>query len=175
MHWDDKFWQELQRRAPLLCVDGVVVNDKGEVLLTKRKIEPFKGYWHLPGGHVDFEEMVEKAVVRVVKEESGIDAKRVSLVGVYSDPGRDPRGHFVTVGFLMKPVKGKERSDFQASSIKYFKELPEKMGFDAREIVKDGLKIWTTLRKAPYGDTQGKQGRHNSPHRLMDRPRVSGT
>jgi len=145
MSWDDKFWRELQSKAPVLCVDAVVVNDKGEVLLSKRTIEPEKGKWHTPGGVVKFQERVEEAVVRVVKRETGIVADIVSLLGVYSDPKRDPRGHFVTVGYLLKPVRGKLKSDFQSSELTYFKELPRKMGFATREIAEDGLKIYSAL------------------------------
>ncbi len=48
-------------------------NDNIEILLTKRNIEPFKGYWCLPGGHVDKYEKVEEAIIREVKEETNMD------------------------------------------------------------------------------------------------------
>jgi 8-oxo-dGTP diphosphatase len=146
MNLSGKDWEWAQKNVPILCVDGIVVTDKGEVLLTKREIEPFLGFWHLPGGRVDYKETVEEAVARVVMEETGVKAERMSLVGVYSDSKRDPRGHFVTVAFLMKPVGGKLKSDFQSSEVKYFKKLPKKMGFDAKKVAEDGLRVWRALR-----------------------------
>lgn len=139
MIYSKKFWQELQKKVPILCVDGVVVDSKKRVLLTKRSILPFKGYWHLPGGVVFFKEKTEKAVIRIIKKETGLNTKIICLIDVYSDPKRDPRGHFVTIAYLLKLVKGKLKSDFQSEKIKFFFKLPGKIGFDAGKIAKDGL------------------------------------
>ena len=79
-------------KTPLLTVDCVVFNGDS-VLLIRRAFEPFKGFLALPGGFVDIFESVEMACVRELKEETGleIDAASLQLVGVYSDPNRDPR------------------------------------------------------------------------------------
>jgi len=122
-------------------VDGVVVDEERKVLLSKRDDEPFKGYWHIPGGVVRYKERVEEAVERVMEEEVGIRVKIRGLIGVYSDFKRDPRGHYVTVAFLLEKVGGKERGGRQSEGVKYFKKLPKKMGFDARQIAEDGLKL----------------------------------
>ncbi|MFC1654136.1 NUDIX hydrolase, partial [Patescibacteria group bacterium] len=58
----------MQKNTPILCVDGVLV-ENGRVLLTKRCVEPEKNKWHLPGGVVDYGESVEKAIKRVMKRQ----------------------------------------------------------------------------------------------------------
>lgn len=142
MVYDKKFWEILQKRAPILCVDPVIINHKREVLLTRRAVPPFVGFWHNPGGVVEFGEKVETAAVREAFEETGLRVKIVKLIGVYSAKSRDPRGHFVTCAFLAKPVGGQIAGDFQSSEIKYFKKLPDKIGFDHRQIIKDALKLY---------------------------------
>lgn len=86
-------------KTPLLTVDCVVLNPRGEVLLIERKNEPFRGHFALPGGFVDIGETVEDACRRELMEETGVKAGKLTLVGVYSDPNRDPRGHTASVVF----------------------------------------------------------------------------
>jgi len=81
---------------PKVAVD-VVLENKGKVLLVQRALEPFAGKWALPGGFVEEGETVEQAAVREVKEETGLDIELEGLLGVYSDPGRDPRGHIISL------------------------------------------------------------------------------
>lgn len=131
--------------VPRLVVDGVVIKNS-KVLLVERKTQPYLGHNALPGGFVEYKEIVEKAVVREVWEETGLRTRVVDLVGVYSDPKRDPRGHVVTVAFLLKPVSGKIRESGETKNVKFWSlnRLPRKMGYDHRQIVKDALKM---LRK----------------------------
>ncbi len=89
-------------KTPLLTVDCVVLNPRGEVLLIERKNEPFRGHFALPGGFVDIGETVEDACRRELMEETGVKAGKLTLVGVYSDPNRDPRGHTASVVFLTR-------------------------------------------------------------------------
>lgn len=106
---------EMADKNPKLTVDVLVTDETGErVLLIKRKNEPFQGKWALPGGFVEYGETVENAAVREAKEEVGIDVELEGLLGVYSDPGRDPRGHFVSVVFFGKKKKGKEKAGSDA-------------------------------------------------------------
>lgn len=84
-----------------VTVDAVVLlNDN--VVLIRRKNEPFKGRWALPGGFVNDDEKFEVAVSRELKEETGIDLlpTHFDTIGVFSDIGRDPRGRTVTVAYL---------------------------------------------------------------------------
>lgn len=84
--------------AALAVRDGVT-----HVLLIRRRWAPFEDQGALPGGHVDPGETVAAAAVRELVEETGVTVTVTSLtpVGVYSAPGRDPRGRYVTVAFLV--------------------------------------------------------------------------
>jgi 8-oxo-dGTP diphosphatase len=86
-------------KTPLLATDCVVFDGAGRVLLIRRKNEPFKGAFALPGGFVEIGETVEAACRREVLEETGVAVRELRLVGVYSDPKRDPRGHTVSVAY----------------------------------------------------------------------------
>lgn len=87
--------------APALTADAVLLKGR-EVLLIRRAREPWKGMWALPGGFVDVGERVEEAARRELMEETGLRGDIVDLLGVWSDPKRDPRGHIVTTAFVMK-------------------------------------------------------------------------
>src|SRR5688572_13575809 len=84
-------------RNPYPTVD-VVVETEGGIVLIERRNEP-RG-WALPGGFIDYGERVEDAARREVKEETGLDVELVRLLGVYSDPLRDPRHHTMSVAYV---------------------------------------------------------------------------
>jgi len=87
-------------QTPALATDCVVFDRLGRVLLIRRGHEPGAGKHALPGGFVKIGETVISACRREVKEETGIDVAELTLVGVYSDIDRDPRGHIVSVAFM---------------------------------------------------------------------------
>lgn len=124
-------------KSPKLTVDAVIIKNK-QILLIKRKNQPFKGKWALPGGFVEYGEKTEEAVIREVFEETGLKTKIKKLVGVYSDPERDPRGHTVSVVYLLEIYKGRIKSGDDASEAKFFalKDIPE-LSFDHDHIIND--------------------------------------
>ncbi|NPA75400.1 MAG: NUDIX domain-containing protein [Euryarchaeota archaeon] len=124
---------------PSLTVDMILV-EKDKILLIQRKREPFKGMYALPGGFVEYGEKTEDAAVREMKEETGLDIKVTKLVGVYSDPNRDPRDHTVTVAYEVKKIGGKLKSGDDAAGVKFIplNNLP-KLAFDHGKIIKDYL------------------------------------
>lgn len=125
-------------KTPVLMADGILL--KGDkILLVKRARYPFSGFWTLPGGHVEYGEKVEGAMKREIEEELGILAKIKKLVGVYSDPKRDPRYHGVSVVYLLEKIRGKIKLDWENSECRFFslKNLPQKIGFDHRKIIQD--------------------------------------
>ena len=76
--------------------------DRVKILLIQRNHPPFAGHWALPGGFVDEMEGLEAAAARELREETGLEAIEIELFGAYGDPGRDPRGHTVTVAYLAR-------------------------------------------------------------------------
>jgi len=86
-------------QRPVVAVDVLIRKDDGYVFI-KRKNEPYRGCWAIPGGLVEYGETVEQAAEREAKEETGLDVKLIRLVGVYSDPTRDPRGHCISIAYL---------------------------------------------------------------------------
>jgi 8-oxo-dGTP diphosphatase len=74
------------------------------VLLIERAHGPFEGRWALPGGFVDEHEPLERAALRELREETGLQLDEVVQFRTYGDPGRDPRGHTITVVFIA-PVR----------------------------------------------------------------------
>ncbi len=132
---------DVEYRRPGLTVDGMIIWE-GKILLIKRKNSPFKGMYALPGGFVEYGESVEDAVVREVEEETGLTTEIDSLVGVYSEPGRDPRGHVVSVVFSLHTVGGKLNSGSDADDVQYFEldTLPT-LAFDHRSIIRDSLRL----------------------------------
>ena len=129
-------------RPPALTVDGVIFRD-GKLLLIRRKNEPFKGMHALPGGFVDYGERTEEAVVREMKEETGLETSIRSLVGVYSDPLRDPRGHTISTVYLLDIEGGSLREGDDAVAVELVDPdaLPP-LAFDHEIVVKDALAIW---------------------------------
>lgn len=141
MHIPKKEFDRLFKLVPRLAVDAVVTKG-GKILLTERMIEPNKGAMCLPGGFVDRGETTEHAIVREVFEETGVRAKIISLIGVYSDPKRDPRGHIVSVSYLMRATSGAPRGSDETKNVAFhdIKHIP-RLGFDHNKIVRDALRL----------------------------------
>jgi len=125
-------------RTPLLTVDAVILFQEGIVLI-RRENPPYQGCYALPGGFVEVGERVEEAVHREAKEETGLEIEPLGLIGIYSDPGRDPRGHVVSVAFLAKG-RGDLVSGSDAGSAEVFllQSLPP-LAFDHERIIRDAL------------------------------------
>jgi len=126
-------------KHPRVAVDVVVLTPQGFVLV-RRKNPPFKGHWALPGGFVEYGEKVEDAAVREVREETGLEISILALVGVYSDPDRDPRGHVISIAFLGERMRGEIRASSDAEEVRVFRRPPERMAFDHLRILEDALK-----------------------------------
>ncbi len=128
---------------PMLTADCVVVRSGSEVLLVRRGGEPFKGCWALPGGFMEMDETIERCAVRELEEETGLRfAERdLRLIGVYSAPGRDPRGRTVTAAYRVELVErsaenGRPVAGDDAAEVRWWPlaALPP-LAFDHAEII----------------------------------------
>ncbi len=113
---------------PSLTADAVIftgTKDALRLLLIKRGGHPYLGCYALPGGFVNPKETVEQAARRELMEETGLDEPKMSLVGVYSKPGRDPRTWVVSTAFYaylesgVNPTAGDDASDAKLFSLEY--------------------------------------------------------
>lgn len=122
----------------VLTVDAVITDDEGRILLMERGTDPFKGTWVLPGGIVDPGETVEAACVREVEEEVGLQVRILRQVGIYSTPGRDPRGSFISIAFHAVVVGGTLQVTNEARSHRWLApgEVVE-LGFDHGRMVEE--------------------------------------
>lgn len=122
--------------TPLLTVDALILYENKVVLIIRRN-PPYKDQFALPGGFVEVGETVEAAALREAKEETGLEIELIKLLGVYSEPSRDPRGHTVTVCFLARGF-GKLKAGSDAKDIRLFglNEIP-KLAFDHNKIVEN--------------------------------------
>lgn len=125
-----------------LTVDAVVFgydpNDGISVLLIKRKYEPFKDHWAIPGGFVEKGESLEHAVQRELEEETGVVVNYLEQLYTFGDPDRDPRKRVVTVAFygLVKPETFTLHAADDATDVEWFNvnQLPE-LAFDHAKIL----------------------------------------
>ncbi len=124
--------------TPKLMVDVVVPSEEGVVLI-RRGSDPYKGMWALPGGFVELGETVEDAAIRETKEETNLDVELERLVGVYSDPDRDPRGHNVSVTFLARATGGDAEAATDADEVAVLDPSEVELAFDHRKIIEDAL------------------------------------
>ncbi|MGJ3522462.1 NUDIX domain-containing protein [Nitratidesulfovibrio sp. D1] len=134
-------------RNPAPTVD-ILIHEPGRgIVLIRRRNEP--PGWALPGGFIDYGESAEAAAVREAREETGLDVELTGLVGVYSEPGRDPRHHTLSVVYAARvrggtgavPVTGPVAGD-DAADARFFApdDLPHPMAFDHAKIIADWLR-----------------------------------
>ena len=131
-------------KRPSITVDAVITAEDRKLVFIRRKNPPFQGLWALTGGYVEYGETLEEALMREVKEETGLVVEIKNIVGVYSDPERDPRGHTITVCFLTKKIGGNLRANSDASEVNCFspKEALElDLAFDHKKILKDAIRL----------------------------------
>ena len=128
-------------RTPEVSVDLVIelVDRPGRPVVLIRRGRPPPGH-ALPGGFVDIGETVEQAAVREAREETGLDVALGALIGVYSDPARDPRGHTVTIAYAAtargEPVAGDDAAEILVTD----PAAAPPLAFDHGHILGDYLK-----------------------------------
>jgi 8-oxo-dGTP diphosphatase len=135
--------------TPLLSVDIIIRPQEptGIVLIERRN--PPHG-WALPGGFVDLGETLEQAALREAREETCLQVRLLALLGCYSDPGRDPRGHTVSVVYVAD-ASGRPQAADDAKSICIADPADRDLAlaFDHHLILVDYLHYLNTGEPAP--------------------------
>jgi 8-oxo-dGTP diphosphatase len=130
----------MNAKHPSLVVDCIVFDPGGRLLLIRRKHPPFRGQYALPGGYVEYAETTEEAAARELAEETGLVATNVSLLGVYSDPHRDPRGHMVSIAYRIAVAGYDLRAGDDAADAAFVADWEDlDLAFDHRKIVEDAV------------------------------------
>ncbi|MDH5599715.1 MAG: NUDIX hydrolase [Gammaproteobacteria bacterium] len=137
--------------TPLLAADTIIelVDQPGQpIVLIERKNPPYG--WAIPGGFVDIGERLEIAAIREAKEEVCLDVTLKALLGIYSDPKRDDRGHTVTAVYVAE-AKGVPQAADDAKNLAVFTldNLPQELAFDHAQVLEDYQNFRETGRIAP--------------------------
>ncbi len=127
----------MRQKHPRIAVDIIIKRRNNKFVLIKRANNPFKDFWALPGGFVEYGETVEQAAIREAKEETGLDVEPLGILGVYSEPSRDPRGHVVSIVFLALEKGGNLKASSDAKQVEEFEKIPRKLAFDHKKILED--------------------------------------
>jgi ADP-ribose pyrophosphatase YjhB (NUDIX family) len=117
----------MKNKELVLCVDGLCVK-KGKILLVKRNVEPFKGSWHLVGGHVEKDETLKEALKREFREETKLDVKIGDFIDIRIEETFDRLKIIVT--FKVIAARGKVCLDSENITYNWFNEIPRDFVYD---------------------------------------------
>lgn len=140
---EKELYKKIAENMPIICVDGIIIKD-GQYLLVRRKNEPLKDHWWVPGGRVKRGERLTEAFYRKIKEEVGLDVQILGEAHYYedffedNDLGLDYK-HTISFVFIARPVgEQKVVLDSQSSKFRWADRLPPK--FEEQAIFKKELK-----------------------------------
>lgn len=123
-----KLFKEIYSQVPRICVDLVIQDQEGRFVLLKRQVKDSNfGQWHFPGGTVYFREPIEKAVLRIAKDETGLDVAIEGLVGFleYLEEVRDGQDfHSISLAVVCSPQQSLEKT---SNLYQIFSSIPENM------------------------------------------------
>jgi ADP-ribose pyrophosphatase YjhB (NUDIX family) len=126
---------------PVPTVD-VIIEKNEKIAIIRRDKEPFKDMLALPGGHMELGETIENAAKREGKEETSLDVDLIEILGVYSDPKRDPKKYSIATVFVGRPIRGELKGGDDAKEA-FWMNVNEieshEFAFDHKKILTDYL------------------------------------
>lgn len=137
--------------TPLLAADALIelLDYPGRPFVLIERVYPPYG-WAVPGGFVDVGETLEHAAIREAKEETSLDVELTCLLGIYSNPQRDPRNHTVTAVYIAQahgtPIAADDAKNYGLFS---FDNLPEQLAFDHAQVLNDYKQFKETGQVTP--------------------------
>jgi 8-oxo-dGTP diphosphatase len=127
---------------PMVTADAIVFkfdSGRAEVLLIKRRYEPFKNQWAIPGGFVGIDEEIENAAVRELFEETNLTGVKLEQLYTFGRCGRDPRGRQITIAFIgiVEKETSKIKAGDDAADVRWFDvdKLPKNLAFDHNDVL----------------------------------------
>ena len=136
----------MARQNISVTVDSVIFCDSGgeeKILFIKRKKDPYKGKWAIPGGFLEDDEPPETGALRELEEETRLRLQSLKQIRAFGKPDRDPRGRTISIAFFGESASEAEvKGSDDAAEAKWIavKELPE-LAFDHSEIVKAAIEL----------------------------------
>ena len=126
---------------PIPAATALVLSDQNQLLLGKRKNDPQKGHWCLPGGFIELGESMEQAALRELKEETGLDGTIVSFVDCFYQESKF-YGSLIIFGYLIEIAGGELRADDDLEEVRFFAldELPA-LAFESHQKLVEKLKV----------------------------------
>jgi len=139
----EKLWSQVKRYMSIPCVDVLLENPRGEVLLGWRQIPPYKDVWALPGGRVGKGERLQATAGRILAE-YGLAAREFYLVGVF--PMKFPTRSDFPVCIAARHPRGQARPDYaEFTSFYWGRQLPKALGANYRRMITQ----WRTIKRKP--------------------------
>ncbi|MDQ5876208.1 MAG: NUDIX hydrolase [Thermoproteota archaeon] len=169
--------KQQKHKNPVPAVDFLVSKDNSsKILLVRRKNDPFKGMLSIPGGFINEGETAEQSMRREAKEETSIVLELVAILGVYSDPSRDPRMHTISVTFIAKIVIGHEAAKDDAAAVEWVNVEDEiDRLIETNQIAFDHPKILTDFKQWRKATQVMSQKNNNIPTFWSTKNREAGT
>ena len=146
-HINQIIYNQILEIMPIICVDGVIINNENEILFLKRENEPAKNEWWFPGGRLLKNEKLEDAIIRKVKEETNLDVEVVKYIGttetIFDKGPFDIPVHTVNFTYQLKLISIDIKIDNLHSDYIWSDKINElKLNKEIFNLIKNNLEIW---------------------------------